>query len=366
MKKIYLVKIGIFLSIIIIPIINMNLKKDEISEIDNRKFIEASAILDGDITENIEKYLEDRIGFRTEMINIYTMGADILFGEMIHPSYQYGKSGYVFGKLSKEVEDKKFQEIYSDFILGFQKYCEDRNVGFLYVVEPKKESVYTEYLPEGYNFSNINKEYFIKLLNGKNINYMDNCEVLNKTKDEVLVFDKKFDAGHWNETGAMVGMSAILDRLNKLNPAVTKLDTNKFETVIHKNSTLPVSYFNIDEKTTHYNLIADKSKEVNIYKNNIKVSSQFKTFEHYINESNIYAPKILVFAGSYFNGKDKFLTESFSEYIKIHNYHNVINYKYYIDVFKPDLILFESTEYTHNNKYFPVDAMKKVIEGDLK
>lgn len=42
------------------------------------------------------------------------------------------------------------------------------------------------------------------------------------------------------------------------------------------------------------------------FNDKIKISSQYMTFAHYKNESNKDAPKILVFAGSYFNVKDKF------------------------------------------------------------
>ena len=72
---------------------------------------------------------------------------------------------------------------------------------------------------------------------------------------------------------------------------------------------------------------------------------------------------ILIFAGSYFNGKEKFLTENFSEVIRIHNYKNVLDYEYYINLFNPDLVLFESTEYTHSDTYFPREDMKNKVSN---
>lgn len=361
MKRIHFFRISLFIFILILPVINMNLKPNQVSEIDNRLLMEKSETLSGDFTDNIEQYLEDRIGFRTNMINSYTTVMDNLFNYMIHPSYEYGEDGYIFFKLSRETFNEEFQEIYSDFILKLQEYCYARNIEFLYSVEPSKATIYSEFLPKGTNYKNLNLEYFLSLLYEKNINHVYTGDVLLETKSKYQVFDEKYDAGHWNETGAIVGISYILDKLNEQNPNVDKFDFNNYEVVTHTNTTLPVSYFKINEETLHYNLKDAKAKPVDTFTGKIKLSESARTFSHYINEENPDAPKILVFAGSYFNNKDKFLNESFSEYIKVHNYHNIINFDYYINLFNPDIVLFESTEYTHNNNFFYMEDMSSTI-----
>jgi len=368
MKKIHIFRIILFSSIILLPILTMNLKENQVSEIDNRALtnfsdIKDSDIKNGDITKSIESYLEDRIGFRDKIVSAYTIGMDKLFNDMVHPCYQYGEEGYIFAKLTAENFNGEFQEVFSSFIAGFEKYCNDKGISFLYVAEPSKPLIYTEYLPAGYNYKNENFDYFLSLLKEKNINFLYNGKTLLKAKETTQVYDKKYDANHWNETGALIGISSILNRLNALDSRVAPLDLNKFEKVQVENTSLPVSYFPISEYTYKYNLIDNNSIEIDDYKDKIEMSNQFRTFVHYKNLKNIYAPKILVFAGSYFNGKDKFLTESFSEYIKVHNYHNVINYDYYINLFNPDIVLFESTEYTHSNSFFPVDLMKNTIHN---
>lgn len=359
MKKIHLSRIVIFLFIIALPIFSMNLKPDQVSSIDNRKLIDSSEVFSqGNITENVESYVEDRIGFRTEMVNVYTKGMDLIFDEMIHPSYQYGKDGYIFPKLRENPLDKEFQEVYSDFILNFQNYCIDRDIKFLYALEPSKTTIYSEFLPDGYNYDNKNTDYLLSLLKDKNVNYLYTGQVLMDAKNSKEVFDKKYDANHWNETGATIGISSILDKLRDLDSTVDKFDNNKFESVEYTNTTLPASYFPINEQTTHYKLKKDNSIPVTDFNNEIKISEQFRNFTHYKNPNNKDAPKILIFAGSYFQGKDTFLTENFSELVRVHNYHNVVDYDYYINIFNPDIVLFESTEYTHTNYYFPVDKMK--------
>ncbi|MGO5065883.1 alginate O-acetyltransferase [Clostridium sporogenes] len=362
MKKIHFFRIILFLFIILFPVFNMNLKNNQISDIDNRKLAEVSEIFSGEnIIAIIQNYVEDRIGFRSEMVKLYTKGMDVVFNEMVHPSYQYGKGGYVFPKLEENETDKEFQEVYSNFILNFQNYCKDRGIKFLYATEPSKTTIYSEFLPQGYNYSNENFKYFLSLLKDKDVNHIYTGEALMNAKNSKQVFDKKYDANHWNETGAITGISSILDKLNALDSRVDKFDINKFQTVEYTNTTLPVSHFDINEKTIHYNLKKNNSVLITDFGSEIKQSKQFKYFAHYKNHNNKNAPKILVFAGSYFEGRDKFLTENFSELIRIHNYHNVVDYDYYINIFNPDIVLFESTEYTHLDYYFPIDKMKNTM-----
>lgn len=444
MKINNLIKLGAFLLIIIIPVLFMNLKSDQVSYIDNRSLMNFEDIFSNkDVFNNIKSYVDDRIGFRTEMVDIYAKVMDKAFNEITHPRYEYGKDGFIMSKAEENEFDPEFMEIYSDFIKEFQKYCNDRDIKFLYAVEPRKELIYPEYIKKGYNYENKDIEYFLELLEEKNINYLNNIETLREAKekgvaldilktgylnsgdiemvelfenegmlyksddlielkeaedvgesDEIvefgkpnmhlnnqsaedskneivdsrgLLYDKEYDARHWNETGAIIGISAILDRLNLLDSKVGTFDISKYEAKDYINDTLVASNFEINEKTTHYNLIEDNSIYIEDLENEIKRNESFRNFTHYKNEANPDAPRILIFAGSYFDDKEKFLTESFSELMKIHNYRNVLDYEYYINIFNPDIVLFKSTEYTHFDFYFPDDEMEdKVHIKNLK
>lgn len=444
MKINNLIKLGAFLLIIIIPVLFMNLKSDQVSYIDNRSLMNFEDIFSNkDVFNNIKSYVDDRIGFRAEIVDIYAKVMDKAFNEITHPRYEYGKDGFIMSKAEENEFDPEFMEIYSDFIKEFQKYCNDRDIKFLYAVEPRKELIYPEYIKKGYNYENKDIEYFLELLEEKNINYLNNIETLREAKekgvaldilktgylnsgdiemvelfenegmlyksddlielkeaedvgesDEIvefgkpnmhlnnqsaedskneivdsrgLLYDKEYDARHWNETGAIIGISAILDRLNLLDSKVGTFDISKYEAKDYINDTLVASNFEINEKTTHYNLIEDNSIYIEDLENEIKRNESFRNFTHYKNEANPDAPRILIFAGSYFDDKEKFLTESFSELMKILNYRNVLDYEYYINIFNPDIVLFESTEYTHFDFYFPDDEMEdKVHIKNLK
>lgn len=130
MKRIHIFRIILFSIIIIIPIITINFKENQVSSIDNRNLTNFSDITNGDITNNIESYIEDRIGFRDTMITAYTLGMDKIFNDMVHPSYQYGENGYIYSKLERVSFDEEFQEIFSDFIVKLQEYCNNNGIKF--------------------------------------------------------------------------------------------------------------------------------------------------------------------------------------------------------------------------------------------
>ncbi|WP_288222127.1 alginate O-acetyltransferase [uncultured Clostridium sp.] len=379
-----------FFIIILIPVLFMNFKRDQVSYIDNRKLLEIEDIfIEGNVFTNIKNYVDDRIGFRTKMVDLYSVFMDKLFHEITHPKYEYGKDDFIMSKAEENEFNPEFMEIYADFIKEFQEYCNERNIKFLYAVEPRKELIYPEYIAEGYKYENKDIEYFIELLEINGVNYLNNIDTLKEAKEigveeslnklylnektiengEVnytqinsnLLFDQKYDARHWNEAGAIIAISTIIDRLNLLDSRVDKFNLSKYKAEEYINETLVASNFKINEKTNHFNLINDNSIYIEDLEDEIIRHESFRNFTHYKNLENKDAPRILIFAGSYFENKEKFLTESFSEVIKVHNYRNVIDYEYYINIFNPDIVLFESTEYTHFDFYFPGNEMKNKI-----
>jgi len=368
-KNAYYLRIVIFLSVIIIPIFNIDLKSNQVSEIDNRMLMNFEDIFTDSndsksIFNNASSYLNDRIGFRTSMVSLYINGMDMLFDELVHPSYEYGKDGHIYLKLPETAVNLRFQEVFSSFIKDFQTYCNEREIKFLYTLEPNKSTIYPEYLPEGYNRSTENLDYFIELLEKKDINYLSNVDTLLNAKEDpeykdILLYNKEYDAGHWNETGAIVGFTAIIDRLNELDNRVGQFDITNFETEEYVNETLVASNFVINEETTNYNLKEYNIEYIEDYEDEMIRHKNFRYFTHYKNLTNTKGPRLLIFAGSYFNNKEKFITGNFSEVMKIHNYRNVIDYEYYINIYNPDIVLFESTEYTNTGYHYPIKDMEE-------
>ena len=56
----------------------------------------------------------------------------------------------------------------------------------------------------------------------------------------------------------------------------------------------------------------------------------------------------------------EYLKNGFGEYIYVHDYQNVLNFPYYVNMFQPDCVIFEVAEYTFSNEYFDYEKMKNL------
>lgn len=361
MKKIKVIFLVLTLCIVILPLIKFNFLSGSTSEIDNRYLTEIP--IDNENSNNPsawESYINDRIGYRDEMIDMYTTLNDKLFNMMVHPTYEYGKEGYVFFKLGYSVVDEEFIDNYVKHIKNIQTYCSERNVPFIYVIDPSKTSVYSQYLPNGYNFKNSGSDYLIKRLEENNIEYVNNIELLQEKSKTEQVFDKKYDAGHWNDLGGFYGVNNILSKMKTYLPDI---ESNKKEDFIITQSmaeSLPVSKFKIDEIIETFSLKEEISNYIEVLSNeysSLKLNENFKSFSYTENNLSNNSLKALFFQGSYLNKATKFLQPVFNECINVHAYQNIIDFDYYFNVFQPDIVVFESAEYATSAAYYNVDGM---------
>ena len=131
-----------FILIIGIPLVSINTKKNVVSDIDNRALAELPTFGEEGFTNNFEEYLADRIGGRNWMINAYAVLNDRIAGELTHPTYTYGKNGYVFFHMPNNIEYDDFHKTFAEMVWKIQTYCEERGTKFYFIFDPEKISVY--------------------------------------------------------------------------------------------------------------------------------------------------------------------------------------------------------------------------------
>lgn len=372
MKKIRNIYLFIVLLILLLPIIFFNTETDSISKIDNRKLTEnpfelseLSTSLNQKVFPNLENYVKDRIGFRDNMIEYYTLFNDNFFRKMVHPSYSYGKDGYVFGAgITTNEEYNEFHEAFVDTIYKLQDYSESRNVPFLFVFNPAKPSIYPEKIQTGINYNRGWVEKFMLDLQEKNINFVDNTVTLmNAKNNDETVFNKKYDANHWNYIGAYWGVNEILQNMNKVNNNIIPNTLDDFNLEYETKTSLPVSNFKIKEDVPLMTLKSNILDITEEYSDEIMIDEQYRYFKYTINPEKLEqnSPRVLVFQGSYMNNFGKlFLQNSFGEYIAVHDYQNILNLPYYFNIFNPDYVVFEVAEYTLTDNYFNFEKMKNL------
>lgn len=362
----YLQSIGIILFsvVILLPLVFFNFDSNAESRIDNRALAENPFQTEGDLTENIENYINDRIGFRDSMIAGYTEMNDALFGKMVHPTYTYGKDGYVFGSGITTTNDfGEYHIAFADMIKEMQDYCEARNIPFLFVFDPAKPAIYQDKIANGINYNRDWVPLFLAELDRRNINYLDNTETLTALrKNGIDGYNRKFDANHWNDMGAFYGTRAILQKMQEKELSLHVNDLSEFSVTTKRETSLPVSDFRINEEVPEIRLKASYEDLGQDYASELQMDPSYQAFGYCVNEERKAAgsPKVLMFQGSYMNVYGyKYMINACGEYIYVHDYQNVIDFPYYINIFQPDCVIFEVAEYTFSDLYFDYQKMKE-------
>ncbi len=368
MKGVKIFTLIAFFAIIAVPLALFNFKSDATSEIDNRKLAEYPFSDKADRskrwTERTEAYVNDRIGLRDQMILGYTVVNDLAFGKMVHPSYTYGKDGYVFGAgIYTQNDFGEFHIAFADGIKKMQDYCEQRNVPFLLVFNPAKPAILTDKLPSSTNYDRSCIDQFLAELKKRGINYVDNTETLKQLNDSgTEVFNKKYDANHWNDTGAFYGTQNSLKALQKLCPSVHVNDISEFEVGTKTETTLPVSKFPINESVPVYKA-KNPARSIASRFTGLPLDKNHAYFDYTMNDlrKKEGAPRVLMFQGSYINSYGhKYYENAFGECIQVHNYQNVLNLPLYYNIFKPQAVVFELAEYTLKSGYFDYNRLKNL------
>lgn len=194
--------------------------------------------------------------------------------------------------------------------------------------------------------------------------YIDNTDLLiEKTAEGEAVFNRKYNAGHWNDLGAFYGVNHILSALQPDFPVLEQNRPDEFtvEQVLRKS--LQISEFPIEDYDPVYTMNGTVNDITEVYDEEVKRDSNFRHFRYTINEEQREkgAPRALVFEGSYMIGMGyKFLDNRLGEYIAVHDYQNILNLDYYYNLFQPECVIFEVAEYTFANLYFDSGNMAKL------
>lgn len=361
-KSLNILYVILFLSIALVPLLTINREENVISKIDNRNLVEAPVFGKKGFTDDFESYLRDRIGFRNQLVNGYAELNNLVAEELTHPIYTYGKNGYVFFNTEPNISYGDYHKTFAEMVLKMQKYCEERGTKFYFMFEPEKSSVLREYLPKGVNYDDSWVDSMIGYMDELGVNYTNNTELLCDKSENEVVFNKQFDAGHWNDLGCFYATNNLLSKMHLDFPKVTELKKDEFNISYSTETTLPVSEFRINEKVPDYKLKSKYTDLTEQYIDEVSISSQYPHFHYYVNEAKNASelPKTLIFQGSYYNRGPQFFVSRTSEDIGVHNYQNVMNLDYYFNIFQPEVVIFEVAEYTFLEQYFEANRMKNV------
>lgn len=352
-KKIIII---VFFLCLIIPMLFMNRKENQVSAIDNRNLQELpSDFKTREKRAEMETYLDDRIGFREKMINANMLINNALFHEMVHPTYTYGKDDYVFMAFADDSKaDMGYLEVYTDMIKTIQDYCTNRGIPFRFMLNPAKTRIDSEYLPEGVHLSFDHQNEAIKMLEEKGIPLTWTEDVLRKEKQQSPVYNKQYDAGHWNDLGAIVGLEKLIGDLKSDGVNIADIDRNNLISKKEHVDSLLVSNFPIDEDIEVFSYKKPKA---------IKEATQVKepNFVSYVNEEEKDRDSLVVFRGSYLIGREWMLADTCSSIEYVYSYEGYKDFDKYIEKYQPDAVVFECAEYVIADYMYDYEEMKDMI-----
>lgn len=349
----------VFILMLLTPFLFTNFKHDQISEINNSylpelQWTESTPV--GDRINDLENYLNMRIGFREQFLDLFQILNDRLFGIMEHPLYMYGKNEYVYFKNWGYIVDYQHLNLDQEYadelarsVQTFKDLITERGASFYYLIIPDKKTVYSEYMPKGMNqLGTVSKaDQVMQSLRETDVNYLFLRDDLIEAKQHAQIFNVKYDAGHWNDIGAFYGISALYRRIRTDYPEIPMLTAEAYEIGTRHVDTLPVSHFAIDEELPVYKLKTSTAiSDSDWMEEEFSFPASTPYWTRFVNPEKADLPKLLVFHDSYFFGRELFFTENFSEVTFIHreNLTGTAILKEYLDVLDPDIVVYEHPE----------------------
>lgn len=334
------------------PALTTDIKRNQISEMDNRQLYEFPELKMGGFRSSLENYLSDRVGFRDRLITFYQVFCDRAFHVLEHPFYVYGKDGHVMTMWDLTTyQNRDVSQEYVDNLAGYLKsisnFCKSRGSMFLFYLCPNKETIYPEFCPDGYNINSQlgRTEQILEKLEVNGVPYLYPKDLFMKLKDTEQIYNKKYDAGHWNMKGTFYGQKEAVAYLNRMFPAMGELEETEFLVGTEQMDYLISSRFHIDEPVPTYTIKeTEAEEEPEIFEKLVLAdANMYHTYFRSKVQSEVKKPRILIFGDSYFGGVAPFYLNHCSELLLLHS-NNMVNADYYISIYQPDIIIYEAVE----------------------
>lgn len=356
-KNSNIIFIGLVFIVLILPILFINLKDNQISLSENRKLNEKpflndiSKLFNGEFFTEFNSWFKDHIGFRD---NIISLKGDIdhkVFNK-IDVNYMYiGASGeliYMEPEMLKSYQHKDLlsKEELSHIIYNYNvvnNYFNSLGASFVYVPCYDKHSILPEQIPSSiYQYGTVSKtdQIVAALLTDTKVNVANfKTELLSASTE---AYGKWSDPTHWTDYGSHLAYLSIMKKINE----------------IYKVNILSDTDYDIYYENRGYKLNGNRYHYENykVYKINNPKAKKIETsilgdlasdnrHSVYYNEVIDNDLKLLIIGDSYINS---YLLDDFAESFKYTYmvWNRYLNYDILpiIEKIKPDIVIIENAE----------------------
>ena len=359
--KNYSIILILFLCFLIMPNIIYKIFYEHLDHInyENRTLASKPILVSTNINEypkNYEEYFNDYLPFKTELVKLKNLSDIFVFKNVFAYRVLLGKNKWLIdkdGNLNQKymgIERYYFTEneleTAKSNLIHFRDELKKKNIDFILMVCPDKQSVYSEFMPNYIkrkstkNDTDIFVEY---IKNNTDIKVVYPKEELLKYKNKYQLY-YKYDT-HWNNLGAYIGYAELMKSLNIYvdnidDVNIKSLNGNeRFNFDIHHYNDMAnmlslsrLKYYN-DDKTYILSNYIIKNYETNYYISFLNFSYNSKSYN---NENNI-----MIIRDSYTMNMLDYIATGFkqSEFIHIDGFKNEN-----ITEYKPDIVVFQSAE----------------------
>ena len=346
--------IAVFLVLLILPLIFMNFKPEQMSVYENKKLEDWPEFeLSEEYMKSVYNYVNDRIGFREGAIAVYTEANDALFDVMVNPLFMWGEEGHMYYKDKDYIAayqrlntDRDYIDSMVDFLEKTNDYLASKDIRFIYFVCPDKKTIYPEYFPKTVHVNENNEsvlDYLDSKLAGTGVEYINPREQITAAKGGELLYNRLYDVTHWNDRGAFIGHRLIDEKVQQWFEDIPPLSEDDFDLeTVHVDS-LDNAKYAIDEDVPLYSLRNDETAD---YTELLRADMDCDTdtfYSHHINPTAPNDRRLLVFTDSYFQSYQKFYDNRFREVYFVHR-QNFDYVQYFVNLVFPDMVIFETAE----------------------
>lgn len=348
MKKSDLMVVIIFVFFLVGPNIIYWFVKDKMDNknYENRELYTKPELSISTITlypNSYENYFNDHLAFKNEIRKLRSSVNYKLFHVSSNNNVIVGKNGWLFYNSDEakdgitisalrhinEYDDEQIKQI-KDKIITTKNELKKKDIDLYVWVIANKEAVYSEYLPKVININRNGPESQIKKLidNGNEAEIIYTKESLLKGKKKHGTY-YKYDT-HWNDYGAYLGVSELMDKINP-NYQIENIEIN---------------YKKYGGDLARMNLMHHlKNKEFNNtnFMENVKVTCKKKNNMRICNSTGNQDQTIMVVGDSFImrDEAEKYLSKIYQKSIFVHR--DVFE-KELIEKYNPDIIVYESVE----------------------
>lgn len=298
----------------------------------------------------LEKYINDHAAFKNEFVKAYNLAGIRLFQSTDIADVIVGQDGWLYLKnedayqiyKKANLPDEEQLETIRQNVQELDRLCKEEGVEFVLNINPSKEQIYPEYMPE-----------HIKVADGPSRTDVT-VDYLRANTDIPIVYPKeeimenkaqmpqnlyyRYDS-HWNKLGAFVGAQQILEQLGQPREFLADKQIVEGEQISGDLARL-VNMEDIYDDDTEYS--------IQDYKQDIVVEVVEKSDDGYVIKTKSNSPnqkRLVMICDSYNNNMRDYLMKNFSECVFLRR--ELIEKKdaaVKIMDYEPDILVYETVD----------------------